>query len=472
MYQTILFWFPYLAYLLLTILLGRFLAKFSPIKSLNIPASVKYAIYWIIGFFSLAGIASITLFLGIYKFIPYIVWLLSSIIFYLNKDINLKVLYKKHKHTILPIAGFVIFLILFTQAKDFNLLWDARSSWFLKSKSFFVYDTFPNPLFLSSETNNIVKDYPLWNSLYYSTLARSLGFYSDMLNKLTQVIMTTFLLVITWSIIKDLLSKKFTIAHGYINLITTLLTSLIYGNYKFLEWTRSGYVDIFVALIITISSYLFIQFIISKNINYILSAILVGLFCLLLKNEGISLMVALVLTFCVYYLNNKYELTKTVLNKTFLDLKLAIIPVVLYVAWYVIKLRQNYKSDLVGGIKFDLTSLIEYAMRPLKLVSLWYNDLLNQNLWNYTFVLFIGIIVFLILYWIVVSSKSFVAKYTTLFLSIVSFFYILAYIITPEEFNFFYLVTFDRVVVQVLPSMVFVALCCLQDLFEKDSKNT
>jgi hypothetical protein len=447
-------------FVLITLVIGlagiRFLKIELP-KELNL---LSYAAGFVIGIGIVSAVAYIAWIMQSYSLIPAVLAVVGVVCAI--------VVYKKllTKEFLICILVFIFAFggTVYTSGNNFDLLWDAKASWMIKAKSFITDKTFPGELFTNPITSNIAKDYPTWTSHYYGALAKWDNGWSEVMIKYVQTVIILFVLLVTFVLLYYIAKTIYKQTKVISALGSFVLTGLVYGNTYTYLYSQSGYIDFTILLhwLLVIGGLIYYQH--SKEKTGIIIAGVVALCSLLVKNEGMAILLFYAVSIVLLY---KKELLSQFPKVLWIP---TLVVASLFGSWQLIKLKFGFSGGIQPPSQNILALIVRFFTREAILVLLFIWEWVhNIQSWFLSYTL--GMIS--VIYLCIQVSKSLIKKkisesvYLPIAFFVSMLLYLIPYGIADLGIGFYFESTRDRIALQLIAPVVLIALITFKTQLKK-----
>ncbi len=418
---------------------------------------IRIGIAWALGNFILITILSILAFFNLLFVITrasfLIFFVISALCFISTIFFHMQLDPKSLKKTVVNWLVLVFFLFFFIPLiKDathsYILEWDTTAIWFLKAKAFFYTNGIWNNLFYTSKTLFLFsnKTYPIGIPLMIAAFYRIIQFANDQVVQVYMLFFYINIVLVAYGFVVDNFKGVSVIGRVIFVLGFFALPSFIF-------FSHSGYADIPLGFVLSLTTILFIYFLRQNSIkglllHYCLLTITGGL-GLTLKNESATffavLQICALASFFWKYIYKKLDSSQIQRPMIFgaIAFCLAILPAVLW-RYFVYAQQLPFYLDhvLVGRDVFS----------RLKTVLFFYMDeLINTS--KYSLTLIPLFIVFIMLQSILVVKKRFLAILPTVLFLVQFISYTYVYLITTVPLYLQLSTSFGRLLLQLLPML-------------------
>ncbi len=415
------------------------------------------------GFFELAGLSylfgtaaiSIEIFLfGIFKakFITFNIitpWLILCIF-------NISQLRTKNRTSELPSFSFykislfeyiIAALLIFSISYAFFAAlmrpvesYDAVAIWSLKAKILYLAHTMPKDFFVNPMVQAAHPDYPLLLPLSEVWFYTFIGSFNDYLVKVLFPLNFLAFLVIFYAFL-----KRAGVGRIYALIFTFMLSSIRQFN----NYASNGYADLPMAVYASITFLALYFWIKEKNIAYFWTAFLSCIFSMWTKNEGVIVMLGMLLMVCInIFIQVKHE--KRRLRSFNSVIIAAILLISFFAAWSLFKVSMNLHNDVVNAQALAGYKTINIFKRACAILYEYQRQAFGIKYWNFVW------LAFTIFIWLgakkIFSGED---KYIVMPLLFIWLCYTAVYFITPQDIEWQLRTTTSRLLLHILPLAVF-----------------
>jgi len=319
---------------------------------------------------------------------------------------------------------------------------DAFSIWFFKANIFFTERTIPFNILSKDIFEYSHADYPLLAPLNLSWISICLGQWNDILLRAFYSIQYILFAVLFYFSIRRYLSRQMAAVSSFI----------IFSNNHLLEYAANGYSDYMLGIFAAISIMFFIRWLDSKESRYLnISSLFIGS-AVFIKNDGLSLFLALFVLLTAYLISS--YIRKTVPLKdilfalgSFLGISLAI-----FLPFKIAVFSHSIPNQMINNFNVFAIMFSNLHRAPVIAKYFLYELYLNTYNWQYFWI-------FLTILLIIGRKRIFGSniRYILYFFFISLSFYFIVYMLTVLPLEYHLGASFHRLLIGLAPAAAFLA---------------
>ncbi len=352
------------------------------------------------------------------------------------------------KHVFFLVLSLVVFIPFFKEALfSFMIFWDTAGIWFLKAVAFFYSDSFWDTKLFTDELSYIYshKSYPVGIPLLVAQYFKIIGFVNDQAAK---ILPSFYFYLIFLFFFGFLLEKKFS-AGKFFFVLATLLSPI------FLIYSLNAYADLPLSLSFLLNFYLLYQLILLKEKRFFSDILALGFintgWSILVKYEALPFAILSLLILAIVSFSKKYRIRLK-------DILIFLFSILSFILWRIFLYKMQINLYLQESI-LD-SGLILSRLRLL--VNLTLTELSDTSRFGLLITLILGLFFSQVIFWIKKRSWIWMC-FSLLWLGQLSF-YFLIYLITPFDMRDQFLFSFERLFLQLMPSLLFIVLISVDRL--------
>jgi hypothetical protein len=349
---------------------------------------------------------------------------------------------------------FVVCYTFFTALMRPVESYDSVAIWSLKAKVIYLAQTLPPDFFkmIGEKFHGAHPDYPLLlplSEVWFYTFVNS---FNDYLVKVLFPLNFLAFLLVFYSFLKRAVSNR---------LFALIFTFLLASVRQFTNSATDGYADMQMAIYCSLtflSIYLWTR---DKKDAYFWTAVFSCAISIWTKNEGAVIFLGFITILLIHIAADRQAVRRAA------SYKMALVPVIvmgiLFAAWLLFKNSMNIRNDVINMQTFATYNPLSIFKRLAAIIYEYQRQAFGVKYWNLSWIAFI---ILAILGRKRLFSEEY--RYITVPIFLILASYTVVYFITPQDIDWHLRTTASRLMMHVLPLMVFYIALEVKRICEKD----